>query len=230
MNGSPTVNELSVLNLVTLPILLGLVGFVEPCSIGSTLVMIKHIEQRTPGQQIAQTVVFAVTRALFIGGAGLLAAALGSVFLGLQKAAWLFLGLVYIALGILYMRGKAGMLMRSFGPRLSRLQSVRGSVMLGLFFGLNIPACAAPLLFALLGAVAAGGTSGATLASGFVSLALFGLALSLPLALAVFFAPARRGLDWLAALSRRVPFWTGVLFVGLGAWSVWFGLFVSLEQ
>lgn len=221
---------MSVLNLVALPILFGLIGFVEPCSIGSTLVMIRQIEQRTPGQQIAQTVVFAVTRALFIGGAGLLAAALGSVFLGLQKAAWLFLGVVYLALGIVYMRGKAGMLMHSFGPRLSRLQGTRGSVMLGLLFGLNIPACAAPLLFALFGAVAAGGTGGATLVSGFVSLALFGLALSLPLVLAVFFAPARRGLGWLAALSRRMPFWTGVLFVGLGAWSVWFGLFVSLER
>lgn len=212
-----------------LPILFGLVGFVEPCSIGSTLVMIKQIEQRTPGQQIAQTVVFAVTRALFIGSAGLLAAALGSVFLGLQKAAWLLLGVVYIALGILYLTGKAGLLMRSFGPRLSRLQSVRGSVMLGLFFGLNIPACAAPLILALLGAAAAGGASGATLVSGFVSLALFGLALSLPLVLAVSFAPARRSLDWLAALSRRLPFWTGILFVALGAWSVWFGLYVSLE-
>ena len=212
-----------------LPILFGLVGFVEPCSIGSTLVMIKQIEQRTPGQQIAQTVVFAVTRALFIGSAGLLAAALGSVFLGLQKAAWLLLGVVYIALGILYLTGKAGLLMRSFGPRLSRLQSVRGSVMLGLFFGLNIPACAAPLILALLGAAAAGGASGATLVSGFVSLALFGLALSLPLVLAVSFAPARRSLDWLAAQSRRLPFWTGILFVALGAWSVWFGLYVSLE-
>jgi cytochrome c-type biogenesis protein len=230
LNGSSAANEMSVQNLVALPILFGLIGFVEPCSIGSTLVMIKQIEQRAPGQQIAQTVVFALTRALFIGGAGLSAIALGSVFLGLQKAAWLFLGVVYIALGMLYMRGKAGLLMRSFGPRISRLQSTRGSVMLGLLFGLNIPACAAPLLFALLGAVAAGGTGGATLVSGFVSLALFGLALSLPLVLAVFFAPARRALGRLATLSRRMPFWTGVLFVALGAWSVWFGLFVSLEQ
>ena len=222
--------EMNVLNLVMLPILFGLVGFIEPCSIGSTLVMIKHIEQRTPGQQIAQTVVFALTRAMFIGSAGLLAAAFGSVFLGLQKAAWLLLGVVYVALGILYLTGKVGRLMRSFGPRLSRLQSVRGSVLLGLLFGLNIPACAAPLILALLGAAAAGGASGATLGSGFVSLALFGLVLSLPLVLAVLIAPARRGLDWLAALSRRMPFWTGILFVALGTWSIWFGLFVSIER
>jgi cytochrome c-type biogenesis protein len=124
---------------------------------------------------------------------------------------------------------KAGVLMRSLGPNLSRLRSVRGSVMLGLLFGLNIPACAAPLILALLGAAAAGGTTGATLASGFVSLAVFGLALSLPLVVAVFFEPARRGLDWLAALSRRIPLWTGMLLIALGAWSVWFALFVNLQ-
>ena len=222
--------EVNVLNLIALPILFGLFGFIEPCSIGSTLVVLKQIEARTPRQQIAQTAVFALTRALLIGTLGLLAAALGTVFLELQKAAWVALGVVYLALGVLYMRGQAGLLMRSFGPRLSSLRSVRGSVMLGLFFGLNIPACAAPLILALLGAAAAGGASGATLASGFVSLALFGLALSLPLVVAVFFAPARHGMDWLAALSRRVPFWTGLLLAGLGAWSIWFGLFVSLKE
>jgi cytochrome c-type biogenesis protein len=100
---------------------------------------------------------------------------------------------------------------------------------LGVLFGLNIPACAAPLIFALLGAAAAGGAAGATLVSGFLSLALFGLALSLPLVVAVMFDPARSALDWLAGLSRRIPFWTGVLLVALGVWSVWFALFVSIK-
>jgi cytochrome c-type biogenesis protein len=223
------VPELSLLNLFALPLLFGLFGFVEPCTIGSTLVMVKQIEERSPAQRIVQTLVFALTRALFIGAAGLLAAAIGSAFLGLQKAAWLLLGLGYIGLGAVYVQGKAGVLMRSLSPNLSRLRSVRGSVMLGLLFGLNIPACAAPLILALLGAAAAGGTTGATLASGFVSLAVFGLALSLPLVVAVFFEPARRGLDWLAALSRRIPLWTGMLLIALGAWSVWFALFVNLQ-
>jgi cytochrome c-type biogenesis protein len=46
---------------------------------------------------------------------------------------------------------------------------------------------------------------------------------------AVLFAPARRLLDWLAGLSGRLPLWTGLLLVALGAWSIWFGLFVSLK-
>lgn len=70
--------------------------------------------------------------------------------------------------------------------------------------------------------------SGSALGTGFVSLALFGLALALPLVAAVFIAAARALPDRLAALSGRVPRWTGVLFVLLGMWSIWFGLFVSI--
>ncbi|HRI17064.1 MAG TPA: hypothetical protein PL196_00935, partial [Burkholderiaceae bacterium] len=84
------------------------------------------------------------------------------------------------------------------------------------------------LILALLAAAAAGGATGTTLASGFVSLGLFGFALSLPLFVAVFFAPARAALDRLAALSRRMPLWTGAMLVVLGAWSIWFALFVSI--
>src|SRR3546814_1366678 len=68
--------------------------------------------------------------------------------------------------------------MVTLGPSLKRLGRLRGSAGLGLLFGLNIPACAAPLLLALLAGAA---TTGATLLSGFVALAVFGLALSLPL-------------------------------------------------
>ncbi len=221
--------ELSLLNTVALPIFFGLMGFVEPCSIGSTLVLVKHLEGRSASEKVAQVSAFAITRAVFIGFLGILAAVVGAAFLGLQAAAWFALGVLYIAVGILYLTGRAGWLMRSFGPSLARLDNVRGSVTLGVLFGFNIPACAAPLLFALLGAAAAGTAAGATIASGFISLALFGFALSLPLVVAVLFEPARRALDWLAALSRRLPFWTGVLFIALGLWSIWFALFVSLK-
>lgn len=221
-------NEIGLLNTVALPIFFGLFGFIEPCSIGSTLIMVKQMEGRTGRQKIAQMLVFAGTRGLFIGLLGVVAASVGAAFLGWQRAAWFMLGALYVALGLMYLSGRAGWLMRSFGPRLDRLRSTRGSLALGLLFGLNIPACAAPLLLALLGLAAAGGASAADLGAGFVSLALFGLALSLPLVAAVFFAPARALLDRLAALSRRLPRWTGVLLLLLGAWSIWFALFVSI--
>lgn len=212
---------------ILLPIGLGLFGFIEPCSIGSTLVFIKVMEGKTATVKLWQVGVFTATRALFIGALGAVAVVVGSAFIGFQKAMWTGLGALYVALGLLFVAGRAGYLMTTLGPSLERIGEVRGSAVLGLLFGLNIPACAAPLLFALLGAAAASGVSGATVANGFFSLALFGFALSLPLAAAVLIPAARRVLDWLAGLSRRIPSWTGIVLIGLGLWSVWFGLFVT---
>ena len=214
----------SLTSLIFLPIGLGLIGFVEPCSLGSTLIVVKHLEGKSSATKLAQVSIFAGTRAVFIGLLGMLAVALGTAFLGLQRGAWIVLGALYVLLGLVYVVGKAGVLSVSLGPSLARLSNVRGSAGLGVLFGLNIPACAAPLLVALLSAAAAGGAAGGTLISGFVSLALFGFALSLPLVMAVLFEPARRAIDWLAGLSRRLPFWTGLLLIALGLWSIWFGL------
>lgn len=224
----PAMSDVSTVNFFVLPIIFGLIGFVEPCSIGSTLLMVKQLEGRSGREKIAQMLIFAVTRGIFIGLLGLVAASVGSAFLGWQKAAWLLLGVFYVVLGAMYLLGRAGMLMHTLGPGLQRLRSTRGTVALGLLFGLNIPACAAPLILALLALAAAGGASAAQLGAGFVSLGLFGLALSLPLVLAVHFAPFRRLIDRLAALSRKVPRWAGALFIVLGLWSIWFGLFVSI--
>jgi len=214
-----------LLTLVALPVGLGLLGFVEPCSIGSSLVFIKYLERKSPSAEVA---VFAATRALFIGALGALAVLLGTAIVGLQKGAWVLLGAIYIAIGALYLTGKAGALMVSIGPSLRRISGLRGSAGLGVLFGVNIPACAAPLIVALLGTAAAGGIAGGTLVTGFLSLALFGLALSLPLVLAVLFAPARELLDQMAGLSIRLPFWTGVLLIALGLWSIGFALFVEV--
>ena len=212
---------------ILLPIGLGFVGFIEPCTIGSTLVFVKVMEGRPPATKLWQVGVFTATRALFIGVLGAVAVLVGSAFIGFQKAMWTGLGTFYVVLGLLFVAGRASYVMTSLGPSLARIGDARGSAVLGLLFGLNIPACSAPLLFALLGAAAASGVSGSTLASGFFSLALFGFALSLPLAVAVLFPAARQALDWLAGLSRRVPRWTGIVLIGLGLWSVWFGLFVT---
>lgn len=221
-------NGLSFFNLVVLPIFFGLFGFIEPCSIGTTLVMIRQIDGRSASQKVAQMMVFAVTRALVIGALGVAAALAGTLFLGFQRGAWLLLGILYLALGAVFFSGHSAGLMRSFGPRLGRLQGRRGALMLGLLFGLNIPACAAPLILALLGLAAAGGASAADLGGGFISLAVFGLALSLPLVVAVLFAPARALLDRVATLSRSRPRWTGAILVVLGLWSIWFAFYVPM--
>jgi hypothetical protein len=65
------VSEFGFLNLVAMPIFLGLLGFVEPCSIGSTLVVVKQMEGREAHERIAQAAIFAATRAVFVGLLGL---------------------------------------------------------------------------------------------------------------------------------------------------------------
>lgn len=221
--------EFGFFNLVLLPVGLGLLGFIEPCSIGSTLVFIKFLEGKDSATRLFQVGLFALTRSVFIGFLGVLAAVLGSAFFGVQKAAWILLGMLFVSVGLLFVTGRASPLMTTLGPSLSRLSGTRGSIGLGLLFGLNIPACAVPLLVVLLGAAAAHGATGGTLVPAFVSLAFFGLALSLPLVVAVLFERTRRALDWLVALSVRLPVWTGFLLIAVGLWSVWFGFFAQLE-
>lgn len=209
-------------NAFLLPVGLGLIAFIEPCAIGSTLLFIKLVEGKPAAGRVAQALVLMLTRGLLIGLLGASAAWIGGAFYALQKTGWLVFGVVYFAIGVMYLTGHVRWLMQSVGPRLSRLGDARSSAVLGLLFGLNIPACAGPLLVALLAASASGATPGGV-GGGFVSLALFGIALSLPLVGAVVFPPLRHATDWVAGLSSRMPRWTGVVLIALGVFTVWFG-------
>lgn len=116
----------------------------------------------------------------------------------------------------------------SFGPGLARLSGLRGSAGLGVLFGLNIPACAAPLLAALLAAAAATGASGATVASGFIALAVFGFFLSARSSPLCF--PSGHGVCSIGSPTRpgAFPKWTGLILIALDAWSIAFGLYVEV--
>ena len=221
-------NEFGLFQLLVLPAALGLVGFVEPCSIGSSLLFVKYLEDKPAAEKVRQTAFFAATRAAFIGGLGVVAVAVGGAFVSFQKSAWVVLGVLYALVGVLLLTGHARRVMVAVGPGIAKLAGARGSAGMGVLFGLNIPACAAPLLAALLGAAAATGASGAALTAGFVSLAVFGVALSAPLVAAVFFERARRAIDVLAHWAGRFPKWSGVVLILLGAWSIRFGLFVDV--
>jgi cytochrome c-type biogenesis protein len=222
------VSELGLFYLLVLPAGLGLLGFIEPCSIGSSLLFVKYLEGESAREKIRQTALFAATRALFIGSLGVVAVGVGSGFVAFQKSAWIVLGALYALVGILLLAGRGAALMVAIGPGLAKLSGLRGSAGLGVLFGLNIPACAAPLLAALLGVAAATGASGATLTAGFTALAVFGFFLSAPLVAAVFSARARRLLDWLAHQARRFPKASGVVLIVLGAWSIAFGFYAEV--
>ncbi len=83
--------------LTVLLIAFGLFGFIEPCSIGASLLFIKTLENQ-PETMVRQVLVFAVTRATFIGSFGLSAAFAGSFALEFQKAVWTALGLLYLVI------------------------------------------------------------------------------------------------------------------------------------
>ncbi|MFV2093776.1 MAG: hypothetical protein ACC634_11895, partial [Hyphomicrobiales bacterium] len=145
-----------LINLVFIPIGLGLLGFVEPCSVGSSLLFINFIEGRSRASKLSQAAIFTITRALFFGAMGAGVAVFGALFIDLQKGGWLLLGTAYLLLGIVFLVGKGGILARTIGVGMARLSEKRGSAVMGVFFGLNIPACSAPLVFALLGGAAVG--------------------------------------------------------------------------
>jgi cytochrome c-type biogenesis protein len=79
--------EFGFITLLVRPAALGLLGFIEPCSIGSSLIFVKYLERKEAARKLAETILFAATRALFIGALGVLATLLGTAFLGWQKGA-----------------------------------------------------------------------------------------------------------------------------------------------
>lgn len=212
----------SLFSLIILPLGLGLLGFVEPCSVGTSLLFLYHLEGQPTAVQVTRTLIFSVTRAAFMGVLGVVAVMVGSVFVDFQKGAWAVMGALYIGLGAAYLTGFVDRLKHSFGPALGRVSGVKGTVALAMLFGLNIPACAGPLLIALLGAAAIAETG--NVLRGFVMLSIFGFALSLPIAVAVLWGRGRRALETLGALSRRAPKILGAIFILLGAWSIRFAI------
>lgn len=206
--------------LIGLSIGLGLLGFVEPCTIGSHLLFVKYLEGKASMEQMTQTVVFAVTRTLLIGALGAAAAFVGSTILDLQRSFWIVLGIGYVIFGFIYLLGKQDKLMVALGTQVQWGWTHQGAIALGFLFGLNIPACAAPLLAAVLSA----SLGVASMGRGFLTLALFGAALSLPLVVVIYWQRAKNWLERIVVFSKRMPLWTGMLFILLGLWSISFGV------
>lgn len=200
---------------------LGLLGFVEPCSLGSTLVVLKQLEGRSRGQKLREAGGFALARAAVLGLLGAGAAFAGRAFFDFQRIAWLVLGAVYIGIGLVFLARRGAWLGQRLMPWSRRPASTVG---LGAVFGLNVPACAAPLLLGLLGTEIAVGSGGAGVAAwrGFASLAVFGLALTAPLLAVLAWPRLERGLDWLCARTRYAPRLAGLLMLALGLGTVVF--------
>ncbi len=215
--------EISFIQLILLPIGLGLLGFIEPCTIGGHLLFLETQSRRTTREKISAVGVFILVRAFVAGLAGAAIAFLGQKLISAQTGIWLIFGSIYLAIGVAFLLGRAGLIKQKISLAPEAWKRAQSPWVLGLAFGLNIPACAAPILFGLLGLAATSGT----IVTGFIMMFLFGLFLSLPLGL---FAAIPRLASWLERLAGRMKqmrLLIGLVFVVLGLWSIWFGLYVN---
>ena len=215
--------EFTFQTFILLPIGLGLLGFIEPCTIGSHLLFLETQSKRSRIEKINAVLIFVTVRSVAAGLVGAVIGLVGQLLIGAQTGIWLAFGSIYIAVGIAFFIGKSGLVKWRIELAPSAWKRAQNPFILGLAFGLNIPACAAPILFGLLGLAATTGT----ITAGFTMMFLFGLFLSLPL---IVFATVPSFAAWLDALGHKLKqrgWLLGIVFVLLGIWSVWFGLYVD---
>ncbi|MEK9706741.1 MAG: cytochrome c biogenesis protein CcdA [Alphaproteobacteria bacterium] len=208
---------------VFLPLGLGLLGFIEPCTIGGHLIFLGTQETRSRREKISAAMVFVFARVLVMGMIGALMAFLGQKLIDVQTGFWLIFGIFYLVIGLAYFLGRAEYFKKKIDMAPKTWKQVQSPFILGLAFGLNIPACAAPIMFGLLGLAVTTGT----FFSGFSMMALFGLALSAPL---LVFAVIPKFALWLESFAlrlRKIRWILGTVFALLGLWSIWFGLYVD---
>lgn len=200
---------MEVYQITLIPIAFGLLGFVEPCSIGANMIFLGYLQARKAGK-IFEAIKFTVTRALFLGLIGLLVGVVGQPMRTGTYSYSLLLGVGYVVLGLLGLwwsyRG-TGLASLDLGRYLPK----EGAFPLGVIFGLTAPACSLPLFLALLGL---GAIEGAWV--GFVSLFLFGLALSAPLVLIARSEKAEEILRSLGRKATKVSYLAGLLLISVG--------------
>lgn len=209
------------LDLLT-PFGLGLLGFLEPCSLGANAVFLGYIMPLSGQRRLAEAVAFTLSRGLFLGLIGAAAGALGGTVLVLQRWYVVALGVVFVLLGILVLTGGSTYLPRFPQVRLGQRPRVHAAaLLLGVIFGLSAPVCAAPLLGALVARSLPLGATG-----GFLQLFVFGVAMSAPLIGLAAWRGWQGKLQRLSGLRRYVPYLTGgvLLLIGLyGIASGWRG-------
>jgi cytochrome c-type biogenesis protein len=196
--------------IILVPIAFGLLGFVEPCSIGANIIFLSYLKAGR-GAKFLEALKFTFTRALFLGLIGLVVGVLGRPFRTATLSYSLVLGFLYFLLGLLSLwwsyrgGGLASIDLGRYFPK-------EGAVPLGVLFGLSAPACSLPLFLALIGL---GALRGAWL--GFLTLFLFGLALSAPL---LWIAQSEKANEILRRLGRaasKVPYLSEGVLVLVGA-------------
>ncbi|MDP9440159.1 MAG: hypothetical protein M3P49_15695, partial [Actinomycetota bacterium] len=80
--------------LLALAFGLGLLGFVEPCSVGANGIFLSYLREKDRATRLRETVKFALGRSGVLGLFGLGIAFLGGFVFSAQRGFWLLLGLL----------------------------------------------------------------------------------------------------------------------------------------
>ncbi len=206
---------MSLNTLIVLPFLFGLIGFIEPCSMGINMMFLSSIKQTNSANRFQEIAVFMLVRASVLAVLGTSASIIGSRLFSFQSGFFLILAIFYICIGLLmvFSQSLLGKLRNIRIARWLGLDLKEGSVKrLGLIAGFTIPACAIPLITVLLGQSLLTGD----IVSGFLTLFVFGLALTVPLAVFSFFERGILWLGWIAQRSKKLRVVGGVVLVFIG--------------
>ncbi len=94
---------MSELSFLALAFGLGLLGFVEPCSLGANGIFLSYLRKKDRNDRLLETAKFALSRSAVLGLFGIGVSFLDSFVFSAQKGFWLFLGLLYLVLGVAVM-------------------------------------------------------------------------------------------------------------------------------
>ena len=185
------------MNLIIMALITGAGGSFTPCTLGVNLAVAHRFTKDTKARRIRNWIFFAVNRALLLTVLGLIIGALGQV---VETFTWWFqmvINIIIIIMGLLFIVGSRKPVLP--GVQLSgkkRLTEKMSPGAMGALFGLNITACVAPLVLALL----AGTVTENNWILGGVSLFIFGIMLSMPILTAVL---SDRASSWIIKVSGK---------------------------
>jgi cytochrome c-type biogenesis protein len=198
-------------NLVLIPLLFGLVGFLEPCSLGINMIFLNRINGFERVKRISETLIFTFVRGTFLALFGVSAAFIGSKMTRIQSSLFLILGGIYIFFGAVAIINKYRTIFK-FEVNLSQYLQNKESLALGVVFGLIIPACAISLILALIGKSLLLGN----LLESFVSLFVFGVALSSPLIVISCFDKSNEIITKILEKAGKLPWLAGAALIIVG--------------
>lgn len=202
---------MGIYDLILIPVLFGLVGFFEPCSLGINIIFLNRIKQLNKTKRIYETTLFTIVRGFFLALAGLSAAFIGSKFITIQSNLFIVLGIIYILLGILSIINMYHPIFNS-NMNFTMYFKNKSTIALGIIFGLIIPACAIGFVIALIGKALLAGN----VFSGFISLFVFGITLSFPLIIISYFEKSNQIIQKISSKTKKIKWLAGGILILVG--------------